>query len=140
MCPEQEVWELGSLWEFQMQNTGPDTDYWWVGGATGSPGEYIHTVQIGVFTLVTRGWAASELLMRVSKFNMTPNGECQIISPDRSHIFDAGVNFLTRASPTWKPLLSATQTSMSILHCGCFGKLQFTASSIPSRNSIPWRI
>ncbi len=32
----------------------------------------------GVFTLVTRGWAAS----------------------DRSHIFDAGVNFLTRASPT----------------------------------------
>ena len=34
-----------------------------------------------------------------------PNGECQIISPDRSHIFDAGVNFLTRASPAWKPLL-----------------------------------
>ncbi len=30
--------------------------------------------QIGVFTLVTRGWAASEFLTRVSKFNVTPNG------------------------------------------------------------------
>ncbi len=29
---------------------------------------------------------------------MMPNGECQIISPDRSHIFDAGVNFLTRVT------------------------------------------
>ena len=26
---------------------------------------------------------------------MTPNGECQIISPDQSQIFDAGVNFLS---------------------------------------------
>ncbi len=57
-------------------------------------------VRIGVFRLVTRGWAASEFLTRASKFNMTPSGEHQIISPDRSHIFDAGVNFLTRASPT----------------------------------------
>ncbi len=48
---------------------------------------------IRVFTLVTRGWAASKFLMRASKFNMTPNGECQIIGPDRSHIFDAGMNF-----------------------------------------------
>ncbi len=30
--------------------------------------------QMGVFTLVTRGWAASEFLRLVSKFNMTPNG------------------------------------------------------------------
>ncbi len=29
---------------------------------------------LGVFTLVTRGWAASEFLTRASKFNMTPNG------------------------------------------------------------------
>ncbi len=29
---------------------------------------------LGVFTLVTRGWAASEFLTPVSKFNMTPNG------------------------------------------------------------------
>ncbi len=29
---------------------------------------------LGVFTLVTRGWAASEFLMSASKFNMTPNG------------------------------------------------------------------
>ncbi len=37
---------------------------------------------LGVFTLVTRGWAASEFLTRVTKFNMMPNGECQIIGPD----------------------------------------------------------
>ncbi len=30
-------------------------------------------VTLGVFTLVTRGWAASEFLTRASKFNMTPN-------------------------------------------------------------------
>ncbi len=30
--------------------------------------------RIGVFTLVTRGWAASEFLTQTSKFNMTPNG------------------------------------------------------------------
>ncbi len=48
------------------------------------------------------GWAASEFLMRMSKFlparvkvNMTPNGEHQIIRPDQSQIFDAGVNFLS---------------------------------------------
>ncbi len=51
------------------------------------------SMTIGVFTLGTRGWVASEFLTRASKFNMTPNG-------DRPHIFDAGVNFLTRASPT----------------------------------------
>ncbi len=33
-----------------------------------------HRDAIGVFTLVTRGWAASEFLMRASKFNMMPNG------------------------------------------------------------------
>ncbi len=60
-------------------------------------------VSLGVFTLVTRGWAASEFLTCASKFNMTPNGEHQIIGLDRSHIFDAGVNFLTRASLTSKP-------------------------------------
>ncbi len=32
------------------------------------------TTAIGVFTLVTRGWAASEFLMCASTFNMTPNG------------------------------------------------------------------
>ncbi len=47
--------------------------------------------KIGVFTLVTRGWAASEFLTRTSKFNMTPNGECQIMGPDQSQIFDACV-------------------------------------------------
>ncbi len=57
-------------------------------------------LHLGVFTLVTRSWAASEFLTGTSKFNMMPNGERQIIGPGRSHIFDAGVNFLTRASPT----------------------------------------
>ncbi len=33
-----------------------------------------NTEPIGVFTLVTRGWAASEFLTRASKFNMTPTG------------------------------------------------------------------
>ncbi len=33
-------------------------------------------MKLGVFTLVTRGWAASEFLTRASKFNMRPNGEC----------------------------------------------------------------
>ena len=28
---------------------------------------------LGVFTLVTRGWVASEFLTHASKFNMTPN-------------------------------------------------------------------
>ena len=55
---------------------------------------------IGVFTLVTRGWAASEFLTRASKVNMTPNGEflklCQ--------------NFVA-ASPMWKPLLSNSRLS-----------------------------
>ncbi len=41
--------------------------------------------------MVTRGWAASEFLTRASTFNMTPNGEHQIIGPDRSQIFDARV-------------------------------------------------
>ncbi len=47
------------------------------------------------------GWVASEFLTRTSKYrrmgikvNMTPNGEHQIIGPDRSQIFDAGVNVL----------------------------------------------
>ncbi len=43
--------------------------------------------RLGVFTLVTRGWAASEFLTRASKFNMMPNGEHQIIGPDRSQNF-----------------------------------------------------
>ncbi len=42
---------------------------------------------LGVFMLVTLGWVVSEFLTHASKFNMMPNGECQIISPDRSHIF-----------------------------------------------------
>ncbi len=54
-------------------------------------GEKTEKETIGVFTLVTRGWAASEFLTLASKFSMTPNGECQIIGPDRSHIFDARV-------------------------------------------------
>ncbi len=64
------------------------------------------TVPLGVFTWVTHGWVASEFLRQVSKFNMTPNGEHQIIGPDRSHIFEVGVNFLMRASPMWKPLFT----------------------------------
>ncbi len=73
--------------------------------AVHAPASTAHTslyrqLRIGVFTLVTRGWAASEFLTHASNFNMTPNGEHQIMGPDRSHIFDAGVNFLTRASPT----------------------------------------
>ncbi len=58
-----------------------------------------HCEIIGVFTLVMRGWVASEFLTHASKFNMTPNGDHQIIGPDQSHMFDAGVNFLTHASP-----------------------------------------
>ncbi len=34
---------------------------------------------------------------------MTPNGECQIIGPDRSQIFDAGVNFLSLRHPSLIP-------------------------------------
>ncbi len=37
--------------------------------------------------LVKRGWAASKFLTRASKVNMMPNGEHQIISPDRSQTF-----------------------------------------------------
>ena len=33
-----------------------------------------HRTREWVFTLVTRGWAASEFFTRASKFNMTPNG------------------------------------------------------------------
>ncbi len=47
----------------------------------------ITTEPIGVFILVTRGWAASEFLTCASKFNMMPNGEHQIIGPDRSQTF-----------------------------------------------------
>ena len=43
-----------------------------------------------------RGWAASEFLTCASKVNMMPNGEHQIIGPDRSQIFDARVKFLSR--------------------------------------------
>ncbi len=52
----------------------------------------------------SRWWLAVGRRQNFWRVHMTPNGECQIIGPDRSHIFDAGVNFLTRASPTWKPL------------------------------------
>ncbi len=58
-----------------------------------------HCDTIGVFTLVTRVWAASEFLTLASKVNMTPNGEHQIIRPDRSHIFDARVKNFVAASP-----------------------------------------
>ncbi len=80
---------------------------------------------LGVFTLVTSGWVVSEFLMRVSKFNMTPNGERQTIGPDRSHIFEAGVNFLMRASPTWKPLLEKTLTCIvyPLIHSTRFAPL-----------------
>ncbi len=42
---------------------------------------------LGVFTLVTRSWAASEFLTWASKVNMMPNG-------DRSQFFDAHVKIL----------------------------------------------
>ncbi len=35
---------------------------------------------------------------------MTPNGEHQILGPDGSQIFDAGVNVFVAASPMCKPL------------------------------------
>ncbi len=67
---------------------GTDGDHTWIAVHALVSRE---TCLLGVFTLVTRGWAASEFLTRVSKFNMTPNGEHQIIGPDRSQIFDARV-------------------------------------------------
>ncbi len=54
-----------------------------------------------------------------------PNGEHQIISPDRSHIFDGGVNFLMRASPTWKPLLG---DALSL--CGLTSKISPLGSMV----------
>ncbi len=43
-------------------------------GLSTSAFRYVVMTPLGVFTLVTRGWAASEFLTRASKFNMTPNG------------------------------------------------------------------
>ncbi len=60
---------------------------------------------LGVFTLVTRGWAASEFLTCASKVNMMPNGERQIIGPDRSQTFWRAHQNFVAASPMWKPLL-----------------------------------
>ncbi len=55
-------------------------------------GRDTRTERIGVFILAGRRqnfWRAGV------KVNMTPNGEHQIIGPDRSQIFDAGINFLS---------------------------------------------
>ena len=71
-----------------------------------NPGLSYHAnrrVRIGVFTLVTRGWAVSEFLTCESKFNMTLNGERQIIGPDRSHVFDARVTNV-KTLYNWPPV------------------------------------
>ncbi len=47
---------------------------WIDGGLSLTPDKISLTYKhpLGVFTLVTRGWAASEFLTRASKFNMMP--------------------------------------------------------------------
>ncbi len=47
----------------------------------------------------------SHRLDGVRQVNMTPNGERQIIGPDRSQIFDAGVNFLSLRHQCENPYL-----------------------------------
>ncbi len=58
-CPGRSLLVPGSQPSAQPSGTQPDA---------------LKNKSIGVFTLVTRGWAASEFLTRASKFNMTPNG------------------------------------------------------------------
>ncbi len=47
------------------------------------------------------------------KVNMMPNGEHQIISPDRSQIFDTGINFLWLRHQRENPLSLFTQPQTS---------------------------
>ncbi len=97
---------------FTTEFEGLEMNFWWK-TQTG----------IGVFMLVTWVWAASEFLTCPSKFNMMPNGEPQIIGPDRSHIFDVGINFLRRASPTWKPLMKPISSGIFLIRSHVTGRL-----------------
>ncbi len=70
---------------------------------------------LGVFTLVTRSWAASEFLTHASKVNMTPNGEHQIIGLDH-RLFDARVKILLPHHQCENPI-------QTIQVCPCSAKL-----------------
>ncbi len=56
---------------------------------------------------------------------MTPNGEHQIIGPDRSQMFDAGINFLSLRHQCENPYC-----------CLCFGRLSLRVAPCKSCHSL----